>query len=370
MKPFFVDCVQMAKRLRSKSIDIIGNPGNPESATVKPGVFITFDVECGMGGAWGDPTLRPVPPSRGVWGEFGSQKLGLPLIVEILEQHGLAATFFVEAFMEEQGHPGEGERICQYLLDHGQDVQLHIHPNHRHYGLKQRGQPAPFTDNIADLDPAGQLALLQEGSDRIQRWTGRRPVAFRAGNMGASEETLRQLEAAGIPIDSSYTFPYAGGQCRFGAGEPYNGSKWYGQVLEMALSGFRQPIISELGRSKPLDLMGISFEECRDAIRLICGAGADAVMILHSFSLFKVRNVQYDGGKTEPDRCPPVSPVLRVAGGGATAGLHFQRVGQQPSPTRHTRPGTCRPAGSSHPRALVRKAVQAWNRLVLDVIQH
>ena len=26
MKPFFVDCVQMAKRLKSKSIDIIGNP--------------------------------------------------------------------------------------------------------------------------------------------------------------------------------------------------------------------------------------------------------------------------------------------------------------------------------------------------------
>ena len=149
--------------------------------------------------------------------------------------------------MEDQGHPGEGERICQYLLDHGQDVQLHIHPNHWHYGLKQRGLPAPFTDNIADLSPADQLALLREGSDRIQRWTGRRPVAFRAGNMAASEDTLRQLEAAGILIDSSYTFPYAGGQCRFNGEQLYNGSKWYGRVLEMALSGFRQPIVSGNG---------------------------------------------------------------------------------------------------------------------------
>ena len=329
---------------------------------VTPGVFITFDVECGMGGAWGDATLKPVPPARGVWGKYGPRELGLPWIVEILEHSGLAATFFVESFMEDQGYPGEGERICHYLLDHGQDVQLHIHPNHRHYGLKQRGLPAPFTDNIADLGPADQLALLCEGSDRVRRWAGRRPVAFRAGNMAASEDTLRQLETAGIPIDSSYTLPYAGRQCRFSADQLYNGSKWYGQTLEMALSGFCQPIVSEMGRSKPLDLMGISFEECRNAIRLIRGAGADAVMILHSFSLFKVRNVQYDGGS--PNRivarrfrrlCEwlaaerlPVRTFSDLAA--AIADKTYQ--------AKHVPP--CRLA---HPRAIVRKAVQAWNNL-------
>jgi hypothetical protein len=315
-----------------------------------------------MGGAWGDARLKPVPPTRGVWGEYGQKRLGLSWIVEILENNGLAATFFVECFMEDQGSPGEGERICRYLLDHRQDVQLHIHPNHRHYGLKQRGLPAPFTDNLADLSPADQLAMLREGCDRIQRWTGRRPVAFRAGSMAASEDTLRQLEAAGIFIDSSYAFPYAGGQCFFSASQPYNGSRWYGHVLEMALSGFRQPIVSELGRSKPLDLMGISFEECRNAIRLIHRAGADAVIILHSFSLFKVRNVQYDGGR--PNRivarrfrrlCEwlaaeqlPVRTFSDLAA--AIADNTYQ--------ARHVPP--CRLA---HPRAIVRKAVQAWNNL-------
>jgi hypothetical protein len=329
---------------------------------VKPGVFITFDVECGMGGAWGSPTLKPVPPARGVWGHFGKRKLGIPWIVEILEGSGLAATFFVESFMEEQGNPSQGEPICQFLLDHGQDVQLHIHPNHWHYGLRQRGLPAPFTDYLADLSPADQLALLREGSERIRHWTGRPPVAFRAGNMAASEETMRQLEAAGILIDSSYSFPFVGGQCRFAAGAHFNGSKWYGQVLEMALSGFRQPIALEMGRSKPLDLMGISFEECRDAIRLIHRAGADAVVILHSFSLFKVRNVQYDGGR--PNRIVarrfrrlcrwlveeriPVYTFSELA----TA------VADKIYEAKHVPP--CR---LTHPRAVVRKAVQAWNNL-------
>jgi len=139
--------------------------------------------------------------------------------------------------------------------------------------------------------------MMADGAERIEQWTGDRPIAFRAGNMGASEQTLKILPDTGIWIDSSYTFPYAGGQCRFPAGELYNGSKWYGNVLEVALSGFKQTKLPGLYPSKPVDLMGSSFEECRDAVRMICDAGADAVLILHSFSLFKVKDVQYNGGK-------------------------------------------------------------------------
>lgn len=264
---------------------------------MKRSVFITFDVECSMGGAWGSPDLKPVPPSRAIWGEYGEAKYGLPLIVDILEQHGLNATFFVDAFTEDQGFTGQTEPVCQYLLERGQDVQLHIHPNKKHYGMKLRGENHPRTDKIADLPLEAQLALLQEGRDRLRSWTGTRPVAFRAGNMSASEQTLAALQQAEITIDSSYTFPYAGRQCYFSADDPYNGSRWYDGVLELALSGFRQRDLPGLHPSKPLDLYGISFEECRDAVRAICDAGADAVLILHSFSLFKWRTVQYLDGK-------------------------------------------------------------------------
>jgi peptidoglycan/xylan/chitin deacetylase (PgdA/CDA1 family) len=330
---------------------------------VKRGVFITFDVECSMGGAWANPSFKPVPPSRAVWGENGDKKLGLPLIVEILEQYGLAATFFVEAFIDEQGHPGQSEAICQYLLDHGQDVQLHIHPNHKHYGMKQRGLAFRQTDQMADLEPESQRAMLSEGAERIERWTGRRPVAFRAGNMAASEETLDQLSALGIRIDSSYTFAYADRGSRFNPERPYNGSKWYDGVLELALSGFRQVPLPGLKPSKPLNLNGVSFEECRDAIRLIHGAGADAVVILHSFSLLKKRDVQYDG--IRPDwivtrrfrrlcqwlaATPEIPTYTCTQLAGAIADQSYQACDVPP----------CR---LTHPRGVVRKAVQAWNNL-------
>lgn len=329
----------------------------------QPAVYITFDVECSMGGAWGDPRLKPVTPSRAIWGEYGDQKLGIPLVVDILKEHGLAATFFVDAFTEDQGFEGLTEPVCSYLLDQGQDVQLHIHPNKKHYKMKMQGLDHPFADNIADLPPESQLALLQEGSERLQRWTGNPTAAFRAGNMGASEETLQQLSKVGIFLDSSYTF--LEGACRFDRKQPYNGSRWYGDVLEMALTGFYQPNLPPLHPAKKLDPVGISFGECRDTIRAVCGAGADAVLILHSFSLFKWRNSQYDGGRinrivtgrfrrlcrwlADHKAGYPCQTFLDL-NSALLAGSYRAR---EVPPCRFGRPG----------RAYLRKAVQAWNNL-------
>jgi len=331
---------------------------------MKPGVFITFDVECSMGGAWSDPKLKPVPPRRAVMGEYGDKAYGLPLITDILKAHNLKATFFVEAFMEEQGFPGQGEIVCKYLLDRGHDVQLHIHPNYQHYGLKRRGLPYHHTDSMSDLSADERLTLLEEGRERIRRWTSHAPVAFRAGNMAASEEVLKQVSAAGMKIDSSYTFPYLNGQCGFRTDELYNGSRWYGDVLELGLSGFLLPKLPGLETAKPLDLMGISFEECRRAIEKICGAGADAVMILHSFSLFKVRNVQYDDGRinhivtrrfrrlcewlVDHEAETPAHTFSQLA----TAVARGEYAARSVPP--------CRLSGA---RAIVRKAVQAVNNI-------
>ena len=315
-----------------------------------------------MGGAWGDPMLKPVSPARAIWGEYGRRQLGLPLIVDILKRHGLAATFFLTPFIAEQGYTDEAERICEFLIDCGQDVQLHIHPNHWAYGLAQKNEPHRRTDYMSELSPQERLALLQEGSERLTHWTGRPCVAFRAGNMGASEETLVQVEEAGLLIDSSYTFPYAGGQCRFRPEDPYNGSKRYGGVIELALSGFLQGRVPWDAPAKPLDLTGISFPECREAIRRICGAGADAVVILHSFSPFKVRNVRYEGGRPNRVVIRRFQALCHWLSASGEFPVHtFDRLAAAVSAGEYT-PHAVPPCRLNHPRALVRKAVQAWNR--------
>ena len=335
-------------------------------ANTSPGVFITIDVECSMGGAWADSSLRPVPPLLGMMGEYDGHFYGIPLICRILERHGLKATFFVEPFNDELGYPGETEPVCRYLIDRGHDVQLHIHPNHYHYGLYREGKPHPGTDQMADLPVDQQRALIKEGAVRLERWTGQCPVAFRAGNMGASEETLRALSLAGIRIDSSYAFPYLGGQCRFQDTEAYNGSKWYGDVLEVALSGFRQPAVPGLLKpAQPVDLMGTSFAECREAVRKICNAGADAVIILHSFSLFKVRDVQYQGGR--PNRIVWTRFERFCEWLGSDRGIYPPRTFSQLWPLvceDGYQPRSVEPCTLRQPmRSLARKVVQAVNNV-------
>lgn len=205
--------------------------------------------------------------------------------------------------------------------------------------------------------------MLGVGADRIERWTGSSPVAFRSGNMAMDEAALADLPPAGIRIDSSYTFPYAGARCHF-SGESFNGSRRYGEVLEVALSGCRQPRLPGLHPSKPVDLVAISFAECRDAVRRTCAAGADAVLILHSFSLFKVRNVQYEGGR--PDRIV-IGRFRRLCDWLAREGPRlptytFSDLDRAVAEGRYA-PREAPPPTLSGPRALVRKAVQAWNNL-------
>ena len=159
-----------------------------------------------------------------------------PQGLDLLEKRrkGLTDMFtnFMEPFNDELGYPGETEPVCRYLIDQAQDVQLHIHPNHFHYGLYRAGKSHPRTDQIADLSVDQQKKIVIDGADRIERWTGQRPIAFRAGNMGASETTLKVLQDAGIWIDSSYTFPFLGGNCKFSKNNLYNGARWYENVLE------------------------------------------------------------------------------------------------------------------------------------------
>ena len=328
------------------------------------GVYITIDVECSMGGAWGRPDVRPVPPSRAIMGEYGRRRMGLPMIVDIMERQGLAGTFFVEPFAAEQGHPDTMAPICEYLTERGQDVQLHVHPNHRHYGRSREGKDFRFNDNIAELDLDEQCELLAEGADRLERWTGRRPAAFRAGNMGASEETLGPLARAGIRIDSSYSPSSLGGNCRFKETERYNGSKWYGDVLEVALSGFRQPAMPGLRPYKPCNVVAISFAEMRDAVTAILESGADAVLILHSFSLFKVRNDQYDGGRPDRIVIRRFERLCRWLGDGASDRpvRTFTELAADVAAGRYEA-ARAAPRLLYRPwRGLARKAVQAYNR--------
>ena len=120
----------------------------------------------------------------------------------------------------------------------------------------------------------------------------------------------------GIVIDSSYTFPEAESPCHFGRQAPFNGSKWFGKVLEVALSDFyaRQRCGPE--SAKVLDLGTVGFAECR-ARRSAASAAPGRTRWWSS----TVRASSRGWGTTarrraaRPHRGPPPQAPLPMAGG-------------------------------------------------------
>ena len=268
-------------------------------------VFLTFDVECSLGGAWDNPALHPVPPERSILGKIRSAYYGTPLIMDILEENGLRGTFFVEVFAGLDAYRSELANAYQELSRRGHDVQLHLHPVHFYYQMlreKQLGrdQFPPDKDMIGSLPAETQRQLLTQGISLFQEMVGKSPIAFRAGNFGASDTTLDMLSDVGIHFDSSFNASYVQAGCRLTSAGTVNASWQHNGVAEVPVTNFRVGP-SSLKRLKQLNINAVSLWEMT---KVLCQAEplglTNVNFIGHSFSLFKVADVQFL--KLRPDR--------------------------------------------------------------------
>lgn len=254
----------------------------------KARVFITVDTETSIGGDWNDPaTAAPVPLERTVYGVQGSHSYGIPLMMDILEQYGLRATFFTEVFCAHCIGPEDVAKLLRYIRQRGHDAQLHLHPVYRFYGAFLKGGPARQTDIMARFSPAEQQELIHEGVALFRELSGVHPIAYRAGCYGASETTLAALRENHVPIDASYNLAYQGTTCQFRTPQ-LNAPALLEGVYEFPVTVFQLPGIAGY---KALEISAVSVGEILGAIRARRQAGIlDTVLVLHSFSLLKSRN--------------------------------------------------------------------------------
>src|SRR5881628_1932604 len=109
-----------------------------EAAALK--VYFTVDTEASMGGAWSNPDRFPTPAERHVFCRISDRPFGVPLIVDLMARYGFRATYFVETMATRVLGDADTASIFDYLLKHGQDVQLHLHPNFRYYSELRQAQ--------------------------------------------------------------------------------------------------------------------------------------------------------------------------------------------------------------------------------------
>ncbi|OLD62993.1 MAG: hypothetical protein AUI53_00270 [Acidobacteria bacterium 13_1_40CM_2_60_7] len=267
-------------------------------------VFLTIDTECSMGGAWENPSLKPVDSERSVLGKIGSEYYGIPRIMDILEENDLRGTFFVEVFSGLGDlRPGLANAYAQ-IVRRGHDVQLHLHPIHYFYRMAQEGRIAPdqlppAKDMIGTFSPELQFEMLQKGVSLFTEIVGKPPVAFRAGNFGASLSTLEALEKVGIRLDSSFNAAYLRVGCLLDSSGAINGAWRHGTVWEIPVTTFETGIWGLRGL-KPLNINAVSLWEMKKVLEQAERIGLAAVtFIAHSFSLFKAADLQFR--KLRPD---------------------------------------------------------------------
>jgi|GEM_PF-1499285 len=125
-------------------------------------------------------------------GTWNGKDYGIPLIVEKLRAHGFNGTFFVAPYCPADLKNKMLSNL-KFLLAHGQDVQLHTHPD----------VFDPSRKNLSMYSKNEKREILATGIRVLQEAGAPRPIAHRAGQLCIDQEMFELLAEFGIPIDSS-----------------------------------------------------------------------------------------------------------------------------------------------------------------------
>ena len=167
-------------------------------------VVLSFDIEVWCG-SWDELDARfPAAYERYVYGRSRHGDYALPKTLEILSRHGLRGVFFVEPLFAARFGIKYLTQIVRLILDAGQDVQLHLHPE-----WTDEITPPPIAEasikrqHMSHYAQDEQRALIAFGIDLLQKAGASRPSAFRAGSFAANSDTFHALVANDIMIDFS-----------------------------------------------------------------------------------------------------------------------------------------------------------------------
>ena len=129
--------------------------------------------------------------------------VGVGWQLEQLARHGLKACFFVDPMPALAYGLDPIKRVVGAILEAGQEVQLHLHPNWTGAHAGDKGATYGAFELI-DYSFEEQLELLAGASDMLVAAGAPEPIAFRSGSYSASDDTLAALAKLGFEYDSSH----------------------------------------------------------------------------------------------------------------------------------------------------------------------
>ncbi|MDR3183381.1 MAG: hypothetical protein LBT89_10800 [Planctomycetaceae bacterium] len=189
-------------------------------------VYYTIDTEFWSSRPYTSPEDYESDFDRDIHGKTARGSFGLDFQLKRFAENGLKAVCFTETLHSLLLGIKPLQRITDIIKTYGHDTQLHCH-------TEWLQQPCPWQENdfpaplqgrsgqhIRHFSEGSQAAIIAVGVEALQT-CGVPPIwAFRAGNYGADNVTLRACSFNGIIYDSSYNYPYLKAACRIETPQP------------------------------------------------------------------------------------------------------------------------------------------------------
>ncbi len=254
-------------------------------------VFITIDTEYSSGLYTGRSSAdRAENFARSIACVTPDGCAGVAHKLALLAEHGQKAVFFVDPMPALVWGVAAIEDIVGPIIAAGQDVQLHCHTE----WLEHAGADSPLASgaigkNLADFAFEDQCAILDYARTTLIAAGAPAPVAFRAGNYGANDDTLRALAAIGLGYDSSHCPALVGSSaCRISLGPDDNEPVGHMGVIEVPVGA-----IGAIGGGlRHAQITALTLAEQLCAIRHARDCGRESfTLVSHSFELINRRRL-------------------------------------------------------------------------------
>lgn len=239
-------------------------------------VLLTIDTELASrhhaaGLDWRENYARSIEPAG----------VGLSYQLARLSEHRLKACFFIDPMPALVFGSEPVRRMVATVLDAGQEVQLHCHPNW--LGAAADGTVAPGTPyELTLMDRERQQAAIVKARELLIEAGAPEPVAFRAGSYAANDDTLAILAELGIAFDSSFNGAEPPDVRAISLPPEQAAPVETGGVCEVPVAQLVQPH----GTLRPLQICAVSSGELRLAIDHAAARNHPATVIVgHSFEL-------------------------------------------------------------------------------------
>jgi hypothetical protein len=254
-------------------------------------VFITIDTEYSSGLYTGPGTVdRADNYARSIACITPEGPAGITHKLQLLAEHGQKAVFFVDPMPALVWGVAAIEDIVAPILEAGQDVQLHCHTEWLAIAGSANPLPSKATGhNLADFPFEEQCAILDYARATLIAAGAPAPVAFRAGNYGADDNTLRALAALGIDYDSSHCPALAGASaCAISLGSEDRDPVGHMGVIEVPVGS----IGTMGGGLRHAQITALTLGEMLGAIRHASDSDRDSfTLVSHSFELINRRKL-------------------------------------------------------------------------------